>query len=258
MAFLPGIFGNKQQQPQQQQPQQQAPQQQQSVNSNGSGGPAGNQQQPQNSQYAGGNTGNPQSPQAPQSGLDSIMALMKPREGSQPQNPQPQKGLFGDLNADKVREHAKQANFAAGLNPELIQKALGGDPQAFMEAINSVAQEAFSASVSMSQGLVEHGVKTGTEQFSSGLDSRFKDYELRNQNPSNKALSHPLAKGMIDSLKRTIAQANPQMSAAEIHQAAESGFLQFAQEITAKPEGQEDPNATKATDWSKYLDQATQ
>jgi len=258
MAFLPNIFNRQQnqQQPQQQQPQngmQGPPQQQQPMSQNGSAGPAANQQQPANSQYSQQNNGNPQAPQAPQTGLDSIMALMKPKEGQQPQPQQQPKGLFGDLNADAVKTHAKQANFAAGLNPELVQKAMSGDAQAFMEAINSVAQEAFAASVSMSQGLVEHGVKTGTDQFSSGLDSRFKDYELRNQNPSNKALQHPLAKSFITSLKKGIAAQNPQMSAAEIHQAAETGFLQFTQEINAKPEGQEDPTATKGTDWTKYL-----
>lgn len=255
MAFLNGIFGTSNK------PQSQAPQQPQQQNQP-QPGVAGNQQ---NSSYSGnGNSGGNNGNQNPgQNGngqggesnpLDSFMQLMTPKADPNAQKPQQQEGLFGGMTREAIQTHAKSANFAEGLNPEVVQKALGGDVQAFMDAINTVTQNAFAASVQASQGLVEHGVKTGTDRFSSGLDSRFKDYELRNKNSSNKALQHPMGKAFMKMVGSQIATANPQMSAEEIHSKSEEMFLQFAQQINAKPEGQQDPNAKPEQDWLKYLE----
>lgn len=262
MAFLNGIFGQQnkpqqQQQPNQQQPQhpnqqqqpngQQTPQQ----NSNGSGGPAGSQHSPQNSNYN--PNGNPANP------LDPFAQLMTPskevleanKNNSQPQN------IFGDqFTPDNINKAVGSTNFAANLDPARVQAALGGDSQAFMEVINQAVAAGVSTSIQASHGMVEHGVKTGTDRFGNSLDSRFRDYELRQQTSKNPALQHPVGKALLSTVAKQIAQANPRMSASEVSAKSEEMFSQFAQLMIPQTQAgdQNDPNAKPAMDWLMFTE----
>lgn len=273
MAFLNGIFGKQQpqQQPQQQgnQPQHPSnPQGQQgnnsqqgfqpNNNSSGSGGPAGSQQTPQNSNYSGAGN-NPANP------LDPFMGLMTPSKEVLEQQQQHQEAqsasLFGDqFTPDNVNKAISGNNFAANLDPQKMTAALGGDVNAFQEILNSVAQNAASMSIQASRGMVEHGVKTGTERFGTDLDSRFRDYDLRKQTPKNAALQHPLGKALLSTAAKSIAKANPRMSAEEVHSKAEEMFTQFGSLLNPqKQQGEEGTQGGKAPmDWEAFLDESSQ
>lgn len=263
MAFLPGIFGPKptqQQNPQQgqsgqggDQPQAGGPQntnqQPQNNNNNGSGGPAGSQNRPANTQM---NVDNP---------LDPFMKLLTPSrevmEAKTAKQTENSKGLFGDsFSPDAVTKAMSGMDFTQGINPELAQKALGGDHASLMELLNGVTRNAVSASVQMSHGMVEKGVSTGIERFGGDMDSRMRDFSLRNQNVDNPAMQHPFGKAMLSTIKRQIAEANPRMSADEVHQHAVSGFSEFAKMVTSSGESaQRDQNSgPKEMDWSLFLD----
>lgn len=273
MGFLSGVFGQPQQQPsQQQQPQgqgqqlpgsqqgaqfrpgQQQPNQQfQPTNGNGSGGPAGNQQQPANSQMqgAGNNSANP---------LDPFMDLMTPKpeviQQRQTQQQQASKGLFGEVTPEQIQQQAKSMNFMQSADPAKVQAALGGDVGAFTEVINGVVQQAFATSVQMTRAMVEHGVNTGNERFSSTLDSRFRDFQLMNKNSENPALSHPVGKALLSTIKRQIASAQPSLGADEIHAKAEEMFNTFASQLTAKPQSQQEQAQNAGPNWEMFLDSA--
>lgn len=263
MAFLPGIFGPKptqQQQPQNnQQPQngnqqqaggpQNTSQQPQNNNNNGSGGAAGMQDRPANTQM---NTDNP---------LDPFMKLLTPsKEVLDAQNArqaETSKGLFGDsFSSEAVTKAMSGMDFTQGINPELAQKALGGDQASLMELLNGVTRNAVSASVQMSHGMVEKGVSTGIERFGGDMDSRMRDFSLRNQNADNPALQHPFGKAMLSTIKKQIAAANPRMSADEVHQHAVSGFSEFAKMVTSSGESAQQAQnpGPKEMDWSLFLD----
>jgi len=276
MAFLNGVFGNKPQQTQQsQQPNgqqgvvsnsggQNIPQQ--IVNGNGSAGPAGNMQQPANTQFQPGNQGGqPNGGNGGQSGqqtinpLDAYFQLMTPskdvQEFQQRQQQQQTAPLFGNLNDETIQKQVAQTNFTAGLNPETVQKALGGDQQAFMETLNQVAQNAFSSSLQMTKGMVEHGVNTGSERFSSTLDSRFRDLQLRNKNSENPALQHPVGQALLGTIKKQIATANPRMNADQVHAKAEEMFSEFGKMLNpAQPANQNDSQQAQQMNWLAFLD----
>lgn len=267
MAFSNLVTWGKQQfQPQQQPGQQQGPQQGQmqhpqearqnpqqqpgQQNPNGSGGPAGSQMQgPANSTMnPGGNPANP---------LDPFLQLMTPSKEvltQQQQEAQMQnQGLFGDqFNPEAINGALKNTNFANGLDPAKMQAALGGDVNAFMEVLNSVSQNAVSTAIQASKGMVEHGVKTGTERFGSSLDSRIRNYSLKNQNSSNPALQHPLGKALLGTVTQQIATANPKLSPEEVRAKGEEMFTQFAQLLTAK-DNQGSEEKDKAPDWEAFL-----
>ncbi len=251
MGFLSGIFGNQQQQPQQaqqpaQNPSQQQPQRPQAAQ--GSGGPAQVQQQngqPANSQLQNGQQQNP---------LDNFMNLLTPKEGSQQQQQQPQ-SIFGNVPQEQIQQQIKGANFTNGIDQAKVQAALSGDSNAFMEVLNGVAQQAFAASFQASQGMVEHGVSTGRKQLEGSLDSHFKNYMLKQQTPSSDspALQHPVGKAFLQSISQQIANANPQMSPAEVAKAAEQNFTEFAKMLAPQQQQPSSQSSQPAQDWTSYL-----
>jgi hypothetical protein len=264
MAFLPGIFGRQQAQPQQQsnqqvqhpnQPQQQQNTQQPQQNSNGSGGPANTQHSPQNSNMnPGGNASNP---------LDPFAQLMTPSKdvltARQQEEAQRTAGLFGDnFSAENVNKAVGQTNFAQGIDPAKVQAALGGDINAFMEVLNGVATSAVSTSIQAAKGMVEHGVNTGTEKFSTSLDSRFRDYEMRQQTPKNAALQHPVGKALLSTVAKQIATANPRMSASEVNTQAESMFTEFAKLLNPAAPSNEEVASKAGADWEAFLNPTVQ
>lgn len=270
MAFLPSItWGRQQQQPAQaQQANQQQPNSQQvqhpqnvqqnpgmqqpgAMNSNGSGGPARSQQQaPANSQMQPG--GNPANP------LDPFLQLMTPpkevQDQYQQQQQQQSQGLFGEgFTSEAVNQLVGQQNFAGNIDPQEVQKALGGDTQAFMGVLNQVAASAASTAIQASKGMVEHGVKTGTERFGSSLDSRIRNFQLQNQNSQNPALQHPVGKALLSSVKKQIATANPKLSPEEVHQQSETLFMQFANMLVQKPGEENDSQSNSEPNWEAFL-----
>ncbi len=262
MAFLSGIFGNggqQQQQPQQQSQQMQRPQQQQNPQAApGTGGPASTQAQtgPANSQFTQPNGQQGAQGAQQQNPLDNFMNLLTPKQQGNQQQQTPQ-GIFGDVPADQLQAQIKQANFVNGLDQAKVQSALSGDANAFMEVLNSVAQNAFAANMNLTRGMVEHGVTTGTKRLEGSLDSHFRNYQLKQQTPTtdNAALQHPVGKAFLGSISQQIANANPQMSAAEVAKAAEQNFLEFAKMLA--PQQQPDSQGQQQkpqTDWLQYLE----
>ena len=162
--------------------------------------------------------------------------------------------ILGQLDPTQFRQQVEQANFAASIPQETIQRAISGDAQAFSEAINAAAREAFAAAAQLSHGLVEHGSRTAAERLNSSLDSRIKNYQLRTQNTSNEQLQHPAVAPMLNAVKMQIAQSNPQLSPDAVQQQAEQYFMQMADVLSApKRQAEEQAARPKETDFSSYL-----
>lgn len=250
MSFLNGLWNRAPQQQQGQQPMQQPqgtqpPQGQQ----NPSGGPATQQ--------------DPKSPPNPTAALDQFMGLMVPKNTDQKSDqgqPEPFT-VFGKVDPKAIDEQVSQASFTNGLDPELAQKALGGDQQALLSLLNGVAQNVFKTNMQLSQKFVEHGANRGYERVTGELDSHFRKYELKNQNVStqNPALQHPVGKAMVQTFAQQIANANPSMSPSEVQKQAEQGVLDFmkiggtAQDSQNQP-GSNGQSGGKETNWLNYLD----
>lgn len=268
MAFLPGIFGPKAQ-PQQAQPTQaqgqapgtqfgQQPNQPQGQqgqrpqqNTNGSGGPAGGQMD------SAANSNFNQSGQAPNP-LDQWVGKLTPSKETltaQQAAQQNQNQNIFDLSPEQLQSHVQKTNFTQGIDQAKMQAALGGDVNAFSEVINQAAQAAFASSLQMTQGMVEHGVKTGNDRFSSTLDSRFKDFSLKSQTAKNPALDHPLAKTFLSGIKKQIANAQPNLSPQQVQEQAEAMLGDFATHIQQpSQQAAQQAQQTSGPNWEKFLE----
>lgn len=263
MAFLNGIFGQQQQPKPQQQPQGPQPSQPQQPqhapqnNGNGSGGSAqGQMSQPQNSQMQGAGQ-NPANP------LDPFLQLLTPskqvQDQQQLQSQQQNAPLWGNMDPNSIQQQVGKMDFMGSADPAAVQKLMSGDMSAFPDVINSALRQVFSNNLQMTQGMVEHGVKTGNERISSSFDSRVRDFQLRNQNSQNPALQHPVGKSLMKTLTSQIAKSNPTMSPEEVSQQGEKFFMEFAK-MVLQPEQQAAQQQAESSgpNWEAFLsDDAT-
>jgi hypothetical protein len=257
MSFLPGIFG-KQAAPAQQPAAPAAPAPT-AATQGGGAGPAMQQQQPANPNP------NPQSMQntpatapagGPQNPLDSFADMFKPRaaDPNAQRAPTLQDPILGQLDPNAFKQQVSQANFAAAIPQDTIQKAISGDAQAFADAINTAAREAFAAAAQLSHGLVEHGSRTAAERVNSSLDSRIRNFQIKTQNTNHEALAHPAVAPMLNAVKMQIASSNPTLSPEQVQQQAETYFTQMADVLTApKRQAAQDAAKPKEADFSYLL-----
>ena len=255
MAFLPGIFGNKQQTPAPA-PAPVTP----AAAAGGGAGPATQQQAPANqSADPAAMLNTPATPAAggPQNPMDAFADMFKPKapNPNTPKQATLADPILGQLDPAAFKQQVSQANFAAAIPQETMQKAISGDPTAFAEAINTAAREAFAAAAQLSHGLVEHGARTAAERVNSSLDSRIRNFQIKSQNTSHEALAHPAVAPMLNAVKMQIAQSNPQLTPEAVQRQAEQYFTQMADVLVA-PKQQAAAAAAKPSqnDFSYLLD----
>jgi len=176
------------------------------------------------------------------------------------------KGQMPSLNADpaKISEAAKKIDFSKGIDPALLQKAVGGDVNALAEALNQAAQNAFSIATQASTHLVDKHVSAASEYMRSELPGQFKSFQaqdgLLTENPR---LANPAVQPLIQVIQAQLAQQFPQATAAELRQHAQkylSGVVSaISPEGSAPSEGnkkrpgkQQEAQAKNQFDWENW------
>lgn len=231
MAFLPGIFGRANAPAP-------APAATPAAVAGGGAGPATKQAEPANpgANPATMNTGAPApAPAAPANPLDNWTSMFQPKQvdPNAPKQPTLADPLLGQLDPAKLQEQVSKTNFAASIPQDKIQAALNGDANAFLDAINAATQAAFMASAQLSHGLAETGARTAAERLNASLDGRIRNFQIKSQNPTIEALSHPAVSPMLSAVKAQIAQSNPQLTPEQVQTQAETYFTQMAEVLTA-------------------------
>ena len=183
---------------------------------------------------SGNGTANPTDPAAPPiSPLDvhkDIWNTPQLKDGQQPVDPFAQPLLSTD--PAKLTEAARKMNFAQGIDPALVQKALSGDPQALLTAINTASQNAFLAASQLTTQVTEGAVTANNKRVDSVLENKFKEYLVQQQRSDNPVLQHPAAAPMLDLAKKQLMQTHPDKSPTEIHRMAEGFLSDFASTLT--------------------------
>lgn len=157
--------------------------------------------------------------------------------------------------AAKFSEQARKMNFAQGIDPALVTKALGGDAQALLDVINTSTQNAFISASQLSTNLVEGAAKTNNSRLEPRLEKQFKEFMLNQNRTENPVMQHKAVAPMLDLAKRQLLSKHPEKSAAEIHQLAEQYVADFASVFT---QDKERSTVTKETgnfdpfDFSKF------
>lgn len=101
-------------------------------------------------------------------------------------------------------------------NPELVQKALGGDVAAFGQVMNSIVQASYAAALKSSHSMIGAREKVIRESIISELPQHFKSLSVQNSGYSNPAFKHPAMKPLVDATKQQFLQKFPDATPAEI------------------------------------------
>lgn len=213
----------------------------------GNGNPGGN---------PGGGTPNPN-----QSPLDEFSKLWEtdPNQG----NNAPA-GIF-NMDPKAVSASIAKMNFAGGISPEVVQKAMSGDASAFSQAMNTVAQTVFGQMMQLTTNMVEHGVRKGSSELEGKLPDMFREWGAGEELSSNPLFNHPSTKPLISALKSQISSKYPHLSSREVAKTAEKYLNSVFETMNSgKPGGNNQPNnqnqqvhgitfPAQGTDFSDFL-----
>lgn len=193
----------------------------------------------------------------PENPMDAFSKLWEaPKEGDpKPANFDPS-SLF-QVDPAKVQQAVSQMNFATAITPEIMQQiAAGGEDatKAFMQAMNSVAQQSFAQSMIGSAKLVEQAMTKANDSLDARLKEGIRQQQISSSlRDSNPALSHPAAQPLVAALEAQFTQKYPTASPTEITKMAQDYLSKFAASVSPAQPSPQQQQATKETDWDLFI-----
>ena len=191
--------------------------------------------------------------------LDNFTDLFKVKtddKGQPVQQTDPFSTPIMSVDPQKLREAAGKMNFTAGIDQELVQKAMSGqDPAAFMQVLNIVGQNGFSTALAAAGNITNTALDTYHQRIDKALPDRIRNVQISQGKPKNPALSHPAAAPMVHALKAQFASANPQLSPDQVNEMAENYFTSFAADFSKAADSANPQKKTvpAETDWTQLL-----
>lgn len=156
---------------------------------------------------------------------------------------------------DKVlNEVSGKLQFASGVNPELMQRAQGGDVNALIEMMNVVAQNAYKAAISHGTALTDTHLNSRAEYEKKTLGSKVKEQLISSQLADVPNANHPVVKAELARIASMLAKQNPDASPEQIRTEAVRYLneVQAAMNPTAQSQ-QTQKTAGEIDDWEAFL-----
>ena len=156
---------------------------------------------------------------------------------------------------DKVlNEVSGKLQFASGVNPELMQRAQGGDVNALIEMMNAVAQNAYKAAISHGTALTDTHLNSRAEYEKKTLGSKVKEQLISSQLADVPNANHPVVKAELARIASMLAKQNPDASAEQIKTEA----VRYLKEVQAAMNPTTESQQTQKTageidDWEAFL-----
>lgn len=199
-------------------------------------------------------------PVADSSPLDGFTDLFKIDDKNKPA-PDPFADPLFKVDPAKLAEHVNKLDFARSVNPEVMQKALSGGPEApaaMAEVMNTVTRASFMAATQMLTAVTENAFKTNNKRYDSVLSGKFRDFQIRSTPTENAALKHPAAAPVLAAMREQIARTNPDKQPHEVAKMAEEYFIGMSKAITSLDDTQTrdtkgGAGAAKDIDFSQFL-----
>lgn len=165
------------------------------------------------------------------------------------------------IDPTKLQAAVSGMSFTGGLSPELMQKALGGDQQAFMEAMNGVAQTAFAQSLQAASKMTEQALMKQAEGMKAVLPTELKKQQITDGLISkNPLFANPTVQPFVTMIREQLSQKYPEASGVELTNMANELFTGLAAEIQKPALAIQTQNqqttaaaADKSTDWNAFF-----
>lgn len=156
---------------------------------------------------------------------------------------------------DKVlSEVSGKLQFASGVNPELMQRAQGGDVNALIEMMNVVAQNAYKAAISHGTALTDTHLNSRAEYEKKTLGSKVKEQLISSQLADVPNANHPVVKAELARIASMLAKQNPDASAEQIKTEAVRYLKEVQAAMNPTTESQQtQKTAGEVDDWEAFL-----
>jgi hypothetical protein len=215
-------------------PKQQQPQQQQQQPNQGNAGQGGN---PQNGNDPSKGNGNPHDPNAGNTGVQppanplDVFSKMWDTDPNKKEDVAPSFTL-DDETLGKV---SSAQDFMKGINPELMQKATGGDAASMIEMMHHVGRNAYKAALSHGSTLTDKFVGAREAYNEKGLSGKVKGELVNNELAQIPNSSHPAVKKQIMMVAEQFQRQHPDASPSEIRAKTVEYFKVFTDAINTNP-----------------------
>ena len=190
---------------------------------------------------------------APASPLDQFKDLWQTNPANTAATPDLNAPVF-NVDPVKLFDAAKKIDFTRSISPEIVQKALSGDAEAFSAAINAAVQQSYAQSSHLTTQMIEQALKQNNTKITGLLPSAFKSLQVNEGLSANPAFQHPAAKPIVEALQAQFTKQYPHASAADIQKYALEYLNGFAQAVSPAPAPEPTAADRSAQDWSKFLD----
>lgn len=155
---------------------------------------------------------------------------------------------------NQINTAMQRVDFMQGVEPQILQQLQGGDLSVLPQLLNHVGRRAYSMAAQTAHGFVDRGVKTGLDRFGGTLDDRFKEYEIKRQNPDDELISHPANKPVFEMLKNQVAKNNPNATPEQIKDISTRWFKEMAASMNSNSQQQtQNQTQNQGTNWAESL-----
>lgn len=249
MSIFNSLFGGQQQQQQaqgqqgQQQPNQQQQQQQQSQQQNQPQGGPGTT--PEQNNQSGGNGGNAGT-NSPANPMDAYSKMFDNQATNSDKAP-------SFTIAPEVMDNVvKQQDFTKGMNPELFQKVLQGDQNAFMEVMNTVGRNAYRSAIEHGGMLTDQFVGAREKYSEKGFSSKIKQELTSNALSGTPNYQHPVVKQQLTEIATRMSKLHPDATPQEIAEMSKRFLADMSSAVNPTP-NQNQETSKKEVDWDQFF-----
>lgn len=163
----------------------------------------------------------------------------------------------------KIMEAARQIDFTKGVDTTLVDKATKGDAAAFMNVINTVAQNAFAQGAAATTRIVDTGFKAQENNFNkSVMPDILRRHSIKEAVAETPLANNPATAPLIGMLEQALTAKFPTAAASEIKSQATKFLDEFATSIIQNNGGtivpkisgsDNNPLVQKETDWGVFF-----
>lgn len=145
-------------------------------------------------------------------------------------------------------------DFTQGVDPQIMQKAMSGDMQSFMEIMNHVGRQAYRQSLTHSSSLTDKFVGMREEFSGKKLPGMVREELTIGELTGNSGTTSVTARKQLVEIAKRYQAANPDASPQQVAAAAKQYVADLYNSINPEAsQQQQKSNQSQGTDWDAYF-----
>lgn len=157
------------------------------------------------------------------------------------------------LDSKTVGEVTSSLDFTKDLPQDLMSKALAGDAQALIQAMNMVGRNAYQTSLQHSAALTDRFVGSRLEFEGKQLGSKVKSELTSSALSTAPNYQHPVVKAELNRIANMLAAEHPDATPQQIAESAQKYLMDVTNAVNPSKPAETAASQGKETDWSAFL-----